>query len=77
MFATTSSSITLSLTGIGWIAIPLSTATVGGLSIGNKVTYQVIINKYEIRKIQKKNMKKMNKLIKILINYTENLYEVL
>ena len=31
----TSSSLTLSLTGIGLIAIPISTATACGLSIGN------------------------------------------
>ena len=35
--ATTSSSFALSLTGIGLIAIPVSTATACGLSIGNKV----------------------------------------
>ena len=46
IFATTSSSITLSLTGIGLIAIPISTATACGLSIGNKVLYGIIINKY-------------------------------
>ena len=46
IIATTSSSITLSLTGIGLIAIPISTATACGLSIGNKVLYEIIINKY-------------------------------
>ena len=44
--ATTSSSITLSLKRIGLIAIPISTATACGLSIGNKVIYEIIINKY-------------------------------
>ena len=44
--ATTSSSITLSLTRIGLIAILISTATACGLSIGNKVIYEIIINKY-------------------------------
>ena len=44
--ATTSSSITLSLTGIGLIVIPISTATACGLSVGNKVLYEIIINKY-------------------------------
>ena len=43
--ATTSSSITLSLTGIGSIVIPKSTATGCGLSIGNKVLYEIIMNK--------------------------------
>ena len=46
IIATTSSSITLSLTGIGLIVIPISTATACGLSIGNKLLYEIIINKY-------------------------------
>ena len=46
IIATTSSSITLSLTGIGLIVIPISTATACGLSIGNEVKYEIIINKY-------------------------------
>ena len=46
IIATTSSSITLSFTGIGLIVIPISTATACGLSIGNKVLYEMIINKY-------------------------------
>ena len=50
--ATTSSSITLSLTGIGLIAIPKSTATTYGLSIGKTVIYDVIINKYKKYKNQ-------------------------
>ena len=37
IFATTSSSITPSLTGIGLIAIPISTATACGLPISNEV----------------------------------------
>ena len=46
IIATTSSSITLSLTGIGLIVIPISTATACDLSIGNKVLDEIIINKY-------------------------------
>ena len=46
IIATTSSSFTLSLTGFALIAIPISTATACGLSIGNKVIYEIIINKY-------------------------------
>ena len=46
IIVTTSSSITLSLTGIGLIVIPISTATACGLSIGNKVLYEIIISKY-------------------------------
>ena len=46
IIATTSSSIISSLTGIGFIAIPISTATACGLSIGKKVIYEIIINNY-------------------------------
>ena len=42
IIATTSSSITLSLSGIGLIAIPISTATACGLSIGNEVIHEII-----------------------------------
>ena len=45
IIATTSSSNTLSLPGIGLIDIPTSTATACGLSIGNKVLYEISINK--------------------------------
>ena len=45
IIATTSSSITLSLTGIGLIVIPISAASLCALSIGKKVLYQIIINK--------------------------------
>ena len=46
IIATTSSSITLSLTGIGLIVIPISTASACAFSIGNKVIYEITINKY-------------------------------
>ena len=50
--ATTSSSITLSLTGVGLIVIPISTATACGWSIGKKVIFEIIINKYSKYKKQ-------------------------
>ena len=50
--AKTSSSVTLSLTVIGQIAIPISTAIACGLSIGNKKIYEIIINKYNKNKEQ-------------------------
>ena len=46
IIATKSSSITLSLTGIGLIVIPISTALACALSIGKKVLYEIFINKY-------------------------------
>ena len=42
--ATTPSSINLSLTGNGLIAIPIATATACGISIGNKAKYEIPIN---------------------------------
>ena len=52
IIATISSSFTLSLTGIGSIAIPMSTATACGSSIGNELIYEIIINKYNKYKKQ-------------------------
>ena len=64
--ATTSSSITLSLTGVGSIVIPISTATACGLSIANKVLFKTIINKYNKKKKQyerdQNTIKSFNKL---------------
>ena len=51
-FATTSSSITLTLRGIRLIAIPMSNATALRLSIGIKVNYEKIICKYNKYKKQ-------------------------
>ena len=45
IIATTLSSITLSLTRISLIVTPKSTACACALSIGNKVIYEIIINK--------------------------------
>ena len=45
IIATTSGSLTLSLTGFGLIAIPKTTASAYALSNGNKVICEVIINK--------------------------------
>ena len=50
--AKTSRSITLSLSGIGVIVIPISTATACGLSIGNKIIIELIINKNSKNKKQ-------------------------
>ena len=52
IIATTSTSISLSVTDIGLIAIPISTATACGLSITNKVLYEIVIQKYDKYKKQ-------------------------
>ena len=74
ILATTSSSITLSLTGIGLIVIAISTATACGLSIADKVIYKIIVNK---EKKTKNNMKEIKTLSNLLIDYTEHLYKIM
>ena len=74
IIATTSSSITLSLTRIGLVAIPISTATACASSIGNKVIFEIFINK---NNKYKKRYEKDQKLLNVLINFTENLYKIM
>ena len=47
-----STSITLSITGIGLIVLPISAGIACGLSLGNKVLHKLIINKYNKYKKQ-------------------------
>ena len=46
IIAATSTSITLSVTGIGLIVLPISAGFACTLSLGNKVLHKLIINKY-------------------------------
>ena len=48
----TSTSITLSITGIGLIVLPISAGIASTLSLGNKVLHKLIINKYNKYKKQ-------------------------
>ena len=48
----TSTSITLSVTGIGLIVLPISAAIACALSLGNKILHKLIINKYNKYKKQ-------------------------
>ena len=48
----TATSITLSVTGIGLIVLPISAAIACTLSLGNKVLHKLIINKYNKYKKQ-------------------------
>ena len=87
IIATTSSSITLSLTGIGLIVIPISTASACALSNGNKVLYDVMINKYNKYKKRYEKDQQTNKSVEKLdrkslqdnvidINEYESLYNI-
>ena len=72
--ATTSSSITFSLRGIGLIVIPISTGIACGLTISNKVIYEIIMQKDNE---YKNNIKKIKKLLNLMINYTENHFKIM
>ena len=52
IIAATSTSITLSITGIGLIILPISAGIACGLSLGNKVLHKLIIYKYNKYKNQ-------------------------
>ena len=52
IIAATSTSITLSVTGIGLIALPISAGIACTLSLGNKILHKLIINKYNKYKKQ-------------------------
>ena len=52
IIAATSTSITLSITGIGLIVLPISAGNTCGISLGNKVLHKLIINKYNKYKKQ-------------------------
>ena len=52
IIAATSTSITLSITGIGMIILPISAGVACALSLGNKILHKLIINKYNKYKKQ-------------------------
>ena len=52
IIAATSTSITLSVIGIGLIVLPISASIACALSLGNKVLHRLIINKHNKYKIQ-------------------------
>ena len=62
----TSTSITLSITGVGLIILPLSAGIARTLSIGNKVLHKLILNKnnrykkqYETEQLTTKSFEKL------------------
>ena len=84
IIATTSNSITLSLTGIGSTAIPISSAKACVLSIGKKVIFEIVINKQNGYKKQyerfQQTMKSFDKVYRISLQdnvIIKNEYETL
>ena len=57
----TSTSITLSVTGVGLIILPISAGFACTLSLGNKVLHKLIINKYNKYKKQYERDQQTNK----------------
>ena len=66
IIAATSTSITVSITGIGLIVLPISAGIACTLSLGNKILHKLIINKYNKYKKQyerdQSTIKSFNKL---------------
>ena len=73
IIAATSTSKTLSITGIGLTILPISAGIACTLPLGNKVLHKLIIKKITI----KNNMKEIKILLNILITYTEKLYKII
>ena len=74
IIARTSTSITLSVTGVGLTILPILAGIACTLSLGNKVLHKLIPNKYNK---YKNYMKEINKQLNLLINYTENHYKIM
>ena len=70
----TSTSITLSITSIGLIVLPMSAGIACTLSLDNKVLNKLIM-KNTIN--TKNNRRKINKRLNLLTNYKENLYKII
>ena len=66
IIAPTSTSITLSVTGIGLIVLPISASIACGLSLGNKILHKIFINNYKKYKKQyerdQRTMKSFDKI---------------
>ena len=76
--ASTSNSILLSLAGMGLIFMPISTDRACGISIGNKVMYEIVTQKYNE---DKKQFEKGQQIIEPFDkldwkNLQNNLYDV-
>ena len=72
IIATTSISIALNPIGTGLIVMPISASIACGITISNKVKYELFLQKY-----QKNSMRKIDKLLNLSMNYTENLNEIM
>ena len=66
IIAATSTSITLSITGIGLIILPISAGIACTLSLGNKILHKLIINKYnKYKKLYERDQKTIKSFDKL------------
>ena len=66
IIATASSSTSLSLTGFGLIVIPISSSIACGLSISNKILYEIVIQKYnKYKKLYEKDQQTIKSFDKL------------
>ena len=66
IIAATSASITLSITGVGLIFLPISAGIACGLSLGNKILHKLIINKYnKFKKLYERDQKTIKSFDKL------------
>ena len=73
IIAATSTSITLSVTGIGLIALPISAGIACAISLGNIVLHKLIINKYNKNKTQyKRNHNTINSFDNLYRKYLQD-----
>ena len=69
----TSTSITLSISGIGLIVLPKSTGIACTLSLGNKVLHKIIINRYnKYKKQYDKDQQTIKTLDKLNRNFSQD-----
>ena len=72
--AKTSSSITLSLTSIGLLVIPISIGIACGIISNNLVIYEIAMQKFNIHK--KNKIMKISKSLNLSKNYIERVYKI-
>ena len=71
--ATTTITITLSVTWIGLIVISIPTGIASGLTVSNKVLHEIVMQKCKKYKI---NIRKTIKQLSLLISYIGKLYKI-
>ena len=70
LIGATLTSITLSISGVGLIILPISAGIACALSLGNKIVHKLIINKYnKYKKLYEKDQNTIKSFDKLYRNY--------